>query len=203
VGAVEDLVAGEGLGRSVHVGAVAAGCALATLVNPDGIGNWRTVMHTLGNPLTRAVVSEWQPLLFKIAEEWHKSPKTVINFALVIVPYAALAVCFAMKPRGRDLGLVAIAAMMGAGAYLAVRNMALAVIASTAPLCRHATLALAHTRFGDMTPRTRAREALIGGLALAIAVATGLFSPSLRAGYPQPGVRSNSCVHTAAGQRAR
>jgi len=173
----------------VHVGAVAAGCALATLVNPDGIGNWRTVMHTLGNPLTRAVVSEWQPLLFKIIEEWHKSPKTAINFALVIVPYAALAVCFALKPRGRDLGLVAIAAMMGAGAYLAVRNMALAVIASTTPLCRHATLALARTRFGDMAPpapRTRAREALIGGFALAIAVATGLFSPSLRDGYPQP-----------------
>ena len=190
VAAIEDLAAGEGLGRAAHVGAVAAGCTLATLVNPYGIGDWRTVMHTLGNPLTRAAVSEWQPLLFKIAEEWHKSPKTAINFALVIVPYAALAVCFTLRPRGRDLGLIAIAALMGAGAYLAVRNMALAVIASATPLCRHAALALAHTRFGDAVappaPRTRSREALIGGLALAIAIATGLFSPDLRDGYPQP-----------------
>ena len=74
-----------------------AGCVLATLLNPDGIGDWFTVMHTLGNPLTRAMVSEWQPLLFKIAEEWRKSPKTAINFALVIVPFAALAVCFVLN----------------------------------------------------------------------------------------------------------
>ena len=166
-----------------------AGCVLATLLNPDGIGNWFTVMHTLGNPLTRAMVSEWQPLLFKIAEEWHKSPKTAINFALVIVPFAALAVCFVLKPRGRDLGLVVIAAMMGAAAYLAVRNMALAVIASTTPLCRHAALALAATRFGNPAPpapRKRSREALVGGFALVIALATGLFSPNLPDGYPQP-----------------
>jgi len=52
----------------------------------------------------------------------------------VIVPYAALALCFALRPGGRDLGLVAIAAMMGVAGYLAVRNMALAVIASTTPL---------------------------------------------------------------------
>jgi hypothetical protein len=65
---IEDLVAGEGLGRTRHLGGVTAGCVLATLLNPDGIGNWFTVMHTLGNPLTRAMVSEWQPLLFKIAE---------------------------------------------------------------------------------------------------------------------------------------
>ena len=93
------------------------------------------------------MVSEWQPLLFKIAEEWHKSPKTAVNFALVIVPFAALALCFALRPRGGDLALVVIAAMMGVAAYLAVRNMALAVIASITPLCRHAALALEATAF--------------------------------------------------------
>jgi hypothetical protein len=186
---IEDLVAGEGLGRARHLSGVIAGCVLATLLNPDGIGNWFTVMHTLSNPLTRAMVSEWQPLLFKIAEEWRKSPKTAINFAFVIVPFAALAACFAIKPRGRDLALVVIAAMMGAAAYLAVRNMALAVIASTTPLCRHAALALETTRFGNPPPpaaRKRSQEALVGALALAIAVATGLVSPRLTIGYPQP-----------------
>ncbi len=189
VTAVEDLAAGDGLRRAARLGGVTAGCVLATLLNPDGVGNWFTVMHTLGNPLTRAMVSEWQPLSFKIAEEWHKSPKTAINFALVIVPFATLALCFAIRPRGRDLALVVIAAMMGAAAYLAVRNMALAVIASTTPLCRHAALALAPTRFGNPAPpapRRRSHEALVGAIALTIALATGLFSPNLPAGYSQP-----------------
>ena len=189
VTALQDWAAGDGLGRAARLGGVTVGCVLATLLNPDGIGNWLTVMHTLGNPLTRVMVSEWQPLLFKIAEEWQKSPRTAINFALVIVPFTALALCFAIRPRGGDLALVVIAAMMGAAAYLAVRNMALAVIASITPLCRHAALALAPTRFGDPAPpapRARFHEALVGAIALTIALATGLFSPSLPDGYPQP-----------------
>jgi hypothetical protein len=187
--ALEDFVAGDGLGRAMRLGGVTAACALATLLNPDGIGNWFTVMHTMRNPLTRAMIGEWQPLLFKIAEEWHKSPKTAINFALVIVPFAALAVCFAIRPRGRDLALVAIAAMMGVAACLAVRNMALAVIASVAPLCRHGALALEATRFGDpapLAPRKRSSEWLVGAIALLMAFETGLFSRHLPDGYPQP-----------------
>jgi hypothetical protein len=183
------LTAGDGLGRAARLGGVTVGCVLATLLNPDGASNWLTVMHTLGNPLTRAMVSEWQPLLFKIAEEWRKSPRTAINFALVIVPFAALVLCFTIRPRGRDLALVVIAAMMGVAAYLAVRNMALAVIASTTPLCRHAALALAPTRFGCTTPpapRKRFHEMLVGAITLAIALATGLFLPTLPDGYPQP-----------------
>jgi len=189
VTAIEDLAAGEGIKRAIHLSGVTAGCVLATLLNPDGVGNWFTVMHTLGNPLTRAMVSEWQPLLFKIAEEWHKSPKTAINFALVIVPFVALVTCFALRPRGGDLALVVIAALMGAAAYLAVRNMALAVIATITPLCRHAALALEATRFGDTAapaPRRRSHEILVGAIALAIAFATGPFSPRLPDGYPQP-----------------
>jgi hypothetical protein len=116
VPAIEDLAAGAGLKRARYLSGVTAGCVLATLLNPDGVGNWFTVIHTMRNPLTRAIVSEWQPLLFKIVQEWHKSPKTAINFALAIVPLAALAMCFALKPRGGDLALVVIAAMMGAGA---------------------------------------------------------------------------------------
>ncbi len=186
---IEDLAAGDGLQRATRLGGVTAACVLATLLNPDGIGNWFTVMHTLGNPLTRAMVSEWQPLLFKIAEEWHKSPKTAVNFALVIVPFAALALCFALRPRGGDLALLVIAAMMGVAAYLAVRNMALAVIASITPLCRHAALALEATRFGNPAapaPRKRSHEMLVGAIAFVIALASGLFSPRLPNGYPQP-----------------
>ena len=186
---IGDLASGNTLRRATHLGGVTLGCVLATLLNPDGVGNWFTVMHTMRNPLTRAMISEWQPLLFKIVELWHKSPGTAINFAVVIVPLAALAVCFVMRPRGGDLALVVIAAMMGVAAYLAVRNMALAVIASITPLCRHAALAHVTTRFlspAPSAPRTKFHEVVVGAIALLLAVSTGLFSRNLPDGYPQP-----------------
>ena len=54
--AIEELVAGEGLAHTMHLGGVTAACVLATLLNPDGIGNWFTVMHTMrqsAHPLDR------------------------------------------------------------------------------------------------------------------------------------------------------
>jgi hypothetical protein len=42
-----------------------------------------------------------------------------------------------MTPRGGDLPLIAIAAVMGAATFNVVRNMPLAVIAAAAPLARH------------------------------------------------------------------
>ena len=186
---VEDLATGEGLKRAMSLGGVTAGCVLATLFNPDGVGNWFTVIHTLHNPMTRAAVSEWQPLLFKIAEEWHKSPRTAVNFALVIVPFGTLVLCFAIRPRGSDLALVVIAAMMGLAAWLAVRNMALAVIATITPLCRHAALALEATCSGypaPSLPRRRGHEVAVGAISLVILFSTGLFSHTLPDGYPQP-----------------
>jgi hypothetical protein len=84
---------------------------------------------------------------------------------------------------------VAIAAMMGVAAYLAMRNMPLAVIASVAPLCRHASLALEFKGFGNQAPsapRTRVHEALVGSIAVALALSTGLFSRNLPDGFAQP-----------------
>ncbi|HZZ07819.1 MAG TPA: hypothetical protein VFE43_04710 [Candidatus Binataceae bacterium] len=94
-----------------------------------------------------------------------------------------------MRPRGGDLGLVVIAAMMGAAAYFAVRNMALAVIASTVPLCRHAMLALEDKRHDNPpapVPRRLVNELMVGAIALLLAVTTGLFSRTLPDGYSQP-----------------
>jgi hypothetical protein len=191
--AVEDWFGGDGVGRAIRVGLVLAACALATFANPYGIANWATVLHTLNYPLTRATISEWQGLLFRIGEEWRRSPATAINFALAIVPFLALAACFAARPRGGDLPLVAIAALMGVGAWVAVRNLALAVIAWVAPLCRHATLVLEDTRWGRAAaparagaPARAAHELLIGAIALLVALQTGLFSPTLRTGIAMP-----------------
>ena len=63
--AIGDALTNGSLGRAGHLTLLTATCILATLLNPYGVGNWSTVMHTLGNPLTRAIVSEWQPLGFK------------------------------------------------------------------------------------------------------------------------------------------
>lgn len=193
VAAPADWLAGYGLRRAVRASVVFAACILATFINPYGAANWATVIHTLDYPLTRAAISEWQPLLFRIVEDWHRSPLTAINFALAIVPFLALAVCFAARPRGGDLPLVAIAVMMAAGAWLAMRNLPLAVIAWVTPLCRHAALAAENTRWARTAPPHRdgapprpANQLLVSAMALLIAVQTGLFSRTLPASLALP-----------------
>lgn len=186
---MEDLAAGRGLRRAGWLGSLTVVAVLATLVTPFGLGLWGAVAHSMRNPLTRAVISEWQPLLFKIAEEWHKSHLTAINFAAVIVLPVGLAIFFVIRPRGGDLALVAIAAMMAVGAYMSVRNMSLAVIASVVPLCRHMGLAIEGTRFSGpkfQKPHRKLNEAFICAVALVLAVQTGLFSPRLRVGRAVP-----------------
>ena len=168
---VEDLAGGRGWWKAIRLGGVTLACAVATLVNPYGVGNWLAVERAIRNPLTRAFISEWQPMMFKMAEQWHESPAVAVNYAVVIALPLALAVCFAIRPRGDDLALVALAALMALGAWLSVRNMALAVIVTMAPLCRHTALVLEKRRFGDpaaVEPRQAANEILVGVLALLI-----------------------------------
>jgi hypothetical protein len=186
---LEDLAGGRGLRTSLRLGGVTLASAAATLVNPYGFGNWLAVERAIRNPMTRAFISEWQPLMFKMAQQWHESPGTALNYAVVIALPLALAVCFAIRPRGGDLPLVAIAALMALGAWLSVRNMALAVIVAVAPLCRHASLVFEQRRFGDpaaVEPRQRFNEMLVGALALLIVLQTGLFSRTLTVQFGTP-----------------
>ena len=179
---LEDLTAGRGWWTSLRLGGVTLACAAATLVNPYGFGNWLAVERAIRNPMTRAFISEWQPMMFKLAEQWHESPAVAVNYGVVIALPLALAVCFAMRPRGGDLALVAIAALMALGAWLSVRNMALAVIVTVAPLCRHAGLVLEKRPFGNpaaVQPRQFSNEILVSALALLIVLMSGLFSRTL------------------------
>jgi hypothetical protein len=186
---LQDLAGGRGLRTSIRLGGVTLFCAGATLVNPYGFGNWLAVVRAIRNPLTRAFISEWQPLLFKMAQQWHESPGTAVNFAAVIALPLALAVCFAIRPRGDDLALVAIAALMALGAWLSVRNMALAVIVTVAPLCHHAGLVLEQWRFGHpaaVKRRQASNEIVVGALALLIVLLSGLFSRTLTVQFGIP-----------------
>lgn len=187
--AVGDALGNRSFVRAGYLALFTAAGTLVTLLNPYGIGDWSVVMHTLGNPLTRAMVSEWQPLGFKIAEEWQRSPLTAINFALAIAPTVALAASLLIRPRGGDdLALVVVAALTAAAAFLAVRNLALMVIASTVPLCRHGAMVLADTRFARQSSERRGwrHETAVAAVAIALLLATGLFSRRLPDGYPQP-----------------
>ncbi len=186
---LEDLAAGRGLGTALRLGAVTIACGAATLLNPYGIENWFTVVRTIRNPMTRAIISEWQPLMFKMAEQWHQAPAAMLNYALVIVMPVGLAVCFALRPRGHDLALVAIAALMAVGAWIALRNIALVVIVTVAPLCRHLGLVLERTGFGDpaaVAPRAPVAEGVVGTLALFILISSGLCSRTLTVQFGAP-----------------
>jgi hypothetical protein len=179
---LEDLAGGRGLRTSFRLGGVALACAAATLINPYGVGNWLAVERAIRNPMTRAFISEWQPMMFKMVEQWHESPAVAVNYAVVIVLPLALAVCVAMRPRGNDLALLAVAALMALGAWISVRNMALAVIVTVAPLCRHASLMLESRRFGNPAAvelRQTSNEVLVGALALLVLLMSGLFSRTL------------------------
>ncbi len=190
VRAFEDLAGGRGLRRVARLGVLTVVSAAATLANPYGFSNWLAVGYAINNPLTREYVSEWQPLVVKMVELWHQSPGTAINFAAVIALPVALAICFAARPRGGDLPLVAIGAMMAVGAFLSLRNMPLVVIVTVAPLCRHAGLALSGTRWGrgadTAASRSMRNEALVGAIALLLAFETGLFSRRLRVQFALP-----------------
>ena len=87
---------------SIRLGGVTLACAAATLINPYGIGNWVAVEQAIRNPMTRAFISEWQPMMFKMVAQWHESPTVAVNYGVVIALPIALAVCFAKRPRGDD-----------------------------------------------------------------------------------------------------
>ncbi len=134
--AIENLIGRRGFHRSARLSAVTVASAVATLVNPYGLGAWSHVLGALNNPVTRKVMVDWQPLIVVLAN-LRGLHSGAIFFALVVAILMVLALAFMLTPRGGDLALVAIAAVMGAAAFNVVRNMPLAVIAAVAPLARH------------------------------------------------------------------
>jgi hypothetical protein len=185
----EDLIRRKSFGNIFRLSSVALASAAATLFNPYGYGNWLAVARAIRNPLTRAMISEWQPLLFNMQVVWHKSPGTAMNYAAVIVLPVGLAICLLMRPRGDDLALLAVSALMAIGAWLSVRNMALTVIATVAPLCRHLHIAIESNRPYERwrtQPRRTANEIMVGALALLVAYQSGLFSRALPVNIAMP-----------------
>lgn len=196
---LQDLIAGRGLRRGGKLAGITAAAALATIATPGGFETWRAVAISIVNPMTRQVMADWRPLIAVMAVQMREGYSGMTFFACVIGMFAATVICVAVAPRGRDLALIAIAGLMMVAAFMAVRNMALAVIAASAPLARHAGIAAA--RIGrdrdaaradfpgaaaavGLTPLT---QGTIAALALVLAGTSGLFSNRIRAAMDYPG----------------
>ena len=143
---VQDLTEGKGMRGSVRLAAVTSAAALATLLNPYGLNDWLMIIPYLRNPFTLQYISEFRPLLAVIAD-FHREHRPLFTFVSALAIMAGLLMTFALTPRADDLALFAIAALMTATALYAVRNTALAVIACSIPLCRHADLLIDRLRF--------------------------------------------------------
>ena len=174
---------------------VAGAATLATLITPYGLSGWETVAHTVGNTLTYRLIMDWQPLTAMIRDQWHFSHSGTTPYLCALALMAALGVSLIIAPQcNDDLALVIIAAVMCGGAFLAVRNLPLAVIACAAPAARHIETAFARIGLRDRAmpdwsravPGRAASQAAICMAVAVLAVSNGLFSSRLSADIRYP-----------------
>jgi hypothetical protein len=187
VATLRDIAADEGWRRGARLGVITVVASAATLANPLGVTMWEAVWRTLVQPYTRGAISEWQPTIVAIAAQWHQGPSGIFAYVAVVALVVGLAAAFVMTPRGGDLPLVVVAAIMAVGAWLSVRNMALAVIAASGPLARHLAL-ISERRRGSAAPS--ASRPVNRSLALALCafliIEGGLFSKRVALDGPYP-----------------
>lgn len=180
--ATQELIAGRGIWRATKLGSVTIGAALATLINPYGVRLWTTVLASSDRWMTGLDV-QWEPTLAVLTNGFRRSPATSLCFAVVLVATVGLAVLFAVRPRGNDLPLLAVAAVVTASGFAAVRNLPSQAMAIMTPLARHASLLVDHTSGvlsrKQPTGRRFVHELVIAAVSLLLAVLIGEFSPTL------------------------
>jgi hypothetical protein len=192
VRAIQDLAAGRGAANTTRLAALTSAVAIATLVNPYGLKDWIVVAGVLRNSFTLIHISEFRPLPVVVAEFYH-SGRPLFTFAAFIAIVVTLIGSFLLTPRSDDLPLFAIAIVMSAGALYAVRNTALAVIACSIPLCRHADLLLygraraaQDASSAPSAPTWQIAQLGIAAAAITVAIRTGLLSNILPAVETKP-----------------
>jgi hypothetical protein len=159
----------RGLGI-VAIGAVAVASTFCTLLIPPARDTWYSLVSELQNPMTRNQIADWQPLLVALrAGSWGSVEQQY--FGLVLMFFIAAAVTVVLTPRGDDAPLVAVAAVMIAAAFTALRNIPFAAIAVAPVISNHLGL---HIRPRDVTSVSAesARDApLAGRLAIEVLIA--------------------------------
>ncbi len=137
---VEEVITRRGLKRTWRLAALTLAAAAATFVNPIGIECWRTVFVSLNDPLAHKVMSDWRPILTVVRQSGVRGSDNLLLLVWTVY-VAALAISVALAPRRDDWPLVAIAAVMTAAAFSAIRNIPLPVIAGAPLLTHHLDLA--------------------------------------------------------------
>jgi hypothetical protein len=184
---IQDLAAGRSGRRVTQLSALTVLALLATLVNPFGMREWYVVLAKFKEPIIAMNLNaEFQSLAHHLYTDGALASAMTYGGAVLIAATGIAA--FLIAPRLDDLPIVAIAAMMTCAEIYAVRNMAFAVIAWTAPLAYHLDLALRGAnrtaRAGSVEMRAEVPlpiQLAIAAAAIVLAVSSGLFSARLPA----------------------
>jgi hypothetical protein len=189
---VQDLAQSRGPRGAVRLTALSSAGLLVTLLNPYGLQDWLSIVSYLRNPFTLRYISEFRPFLVTLSN-LQRAHSELFPFICALLLMTATIIVFLLTPRSDDLALFAIAVVMSISALYAVRNTALAVIACSVPLCRHADLLLyrrlrsARDAAGALpAPVWRILQIGIAAGALLIAIRTGLLSKALPAVEAKP-----------------
>ena len=193
---LEDLWSGSGPRRGLGIFAITAGAAASTLVTfliPPARDTWITLIKSILNPMTHYTIGDWIPLIPSLFDAPAGSVEQKY-FALVLLFFAAAFTSVVLKPRGGDFALIAVGAVMLAAAFMAVRNVPMAVIAVAPVFANHLGL-LVRPRKVAAADATSARamppagrlitEGLIALVAILFARGYGVLSPGIDASdYP-------------------
>jgi hypothetical protein len=199
IAGAEELRSRRKLERAIRLAAITALAALSTAITfaiPYARQSWYAVWHSLTNPMTRYAIADWRPLVSALASAIRKdqiAPALLLGYA-VLFSIASIA-AIAIWPRAGYLPLDIIGLVMTAGAFMAVRNVAVGAIAIGPPLMRHLAVATGGVAPGAQEPRDSPAapmrpkwifELVLGAFALFFAAITGLFSPRMTVSPPDP-----------------
>jgi hypothetical protein len=194
VAGVQDLADGRGPWRGFRFGAVAIATFAATFATPSGFGAWRAVFGTFSRRAVLSVNQEWEPLITYVRAGWNIPHSGEFFPLLVTLVLGAFVISVVLSPRGGDLPLLAVAALLGITPFVSVRNLALAMIAAVVPLARHVDLVRGKLRGCRETDLTRpavwrlnrVSSVIIVLLSVGLAAHAGLISKTLQDGDPYP-----------------
>ena len=189
---LSEIFAGHGPRRGLGIIAITAAAAASTLCTfliPPARDTWYALIHSILNPMTHYAIVDWKPLMAALMT----APSGSIEqkyFVLVLFFFAAAVVSVILTPKGADAPLVAVAAVMLAAAFTAVRNIPIAAIALAPVLANHLGLLL-RPREVTTAPASSAREMpragrlvveiFIAVVAIVFARTDGVLSPGIDA----------------------